>query len=78
LNVTPSTWVATRQLILEHRAEFLRIVRERLGDESVLVYLDDDAIVMVYGEDVLVSTEDEPLLFVGERHLVDLSRDLKI
>ena len=76
--MTPSTWVATRQLILEHRAEFLRIVRERLGDESVLVYLDDDAIVMVYGEDVLVSTEDEPLLFVGERHLVDLSRDLKI
>lgn len=76
-DVTPSTWIAARQLIQEHQEDFLRTVREKLGADPVTVYLDDDAIIMVYGDDVLVSTEDEPLLFVGERHLLDLSDQFK-
>ena len=74
-----STWTNTKVLIQRNPKEFKNAVRRvfqtEFGEEfsDLEVYVDDDAVMVVVGEEVYVNTEDDPMLLIGNIRAVNIA-----
>jgi hypothetical protein len=71
-------WIFTKFLVKQQSEYFTAILKRRFTEElgrdlKLELYVDDETLLVVIDdEEVYVNTDDDPLLFIGEKHAVDI------